>query len=116
MKNFLLILLLILFLILLAGPVMVQADGGEKIITIENPLKYDTIEDIIKAITGILRVVAIGVGVIMVIWSGIMIITAGGSEEKLNKGKKTMMWTLVGVAIVISVDFIVGLVKEILAE
>lgn len=120
MKKFLLIPFIIFLVVLLVGPIiMVQADGGGKIIEIENPLKYDTIEEIIKALTGILKVVAIGVGVIMVIIGGIQIMTGmmtGEKENKVNKGKKTIMWALIGVAIVISVDFIVGFVQEILAD
>lgn len=110
-----LLLVLSFVILVLAGPVFVQANGGGKIIVIENPLKYDKLEDIIKAITGLLKTIAIFIGFLMVIISGIQIMTAGGSEEQVKKGKKTLMWTIIGVAIVVGVDFIVGIVKEILA-
>ncbi len=93
------------------GPIFVQAD----FIEIENPLGDKSIQEIIDAVTGLLKVIAIGVGMIMIVWSGIMVMTAAGSEEKVTKAKKTLIWTVIGVAIVIAVDFIVGLLLEILS-
>jgi len=52
----------------------------------------------------------------MVIWAGIQIMTAGGNEEQLKKGKKTMTWTIIGVAVVVLVDFIVGFIKELIVK
>lgn len=112
--------LIIFYAILLLGiPISVQADETEcppETICIENPFKYGTLDQIIKAITNLLRTIALGIGTIMVIISGIQIMTAGGNEEQLKKGKKTMTWTVVGVAIVVAVDFITGLVTELLAK
>ncbi len=113
MRNSL-ILILFCTILLLAVPVFVQAQGGERIIIIPNPLQYDSIDEILVAITGLLKIIAIGIGTIMVIWSGIMIMTAGGSEEKITKGKKTLTWTIIGVAIIVGVDFLVGFVTELL--
>ena len=116
--TILLLLAMFFAMLVLAGPISVQANGTlcpTGIICIENPLKYKTIDDIVKAITGSLKTIAIFIGFLMVIVSGIQIMTAAGSEEQVKKGKKTLMWTIIGVAIVIGVDFIVGIVKEILA-
>lgn len=104
-------------IILLAAPLAVQADSTDCppwTICIENPLKYKDIGGVITAITELLKGLAISIGVIMLIISGIQIMTAGGNEEQLKKGKKTMTWTVVGVAIVILINFIVGFVTEIL--
>jgi len=106
---------LILFCTIMAvlAPCFVQAE----IIKIDNPLKYDKIEDIIPAITSVLKGIAISIGVIMIIIGGIQIMTGmmtGEKESKVLKGKKTVTWTVIGVAIVILVDFIVGIVKELL--
>jgi hypothetical protein len=53
----------------------------------------------------------------MIIWSGIQIMTGmatGEKEAKVLKGKKTLMWTILGLAIIISIDFIVGFIKELI--
>lgn len=107
--------LIILFaILLLAEPISVWAASGGTIIEIENPLKYGTIIEIINALTGLLKTIGFGVGLIMVIWGGIQIMAAAGSEERVTKGKKTIMWAVIGYAIVFLVDFIIGFVKELL--
>lgn len=90
---------------------------AHKFICIENPLKYKTIEQLIPAITNFLKNIALAIGGIMIIWSGIQIMTGmatGEKEAKVLKGKKTLMWTMLGIAIVISIDFIVGFIKELI--
>jgi len=104
--------LVILFIIIGVMPIFIHADGGVKI---ENPIKSQNVGEIIDSIARVLRIIAIGVGGIMVIWSGVMIMTAGGSEEKATKGKKTLTWTVIGVAIVILAQLLVGIVMELLS-
>lgn len=99
---------------ILAGPVLVFAQGGTNFIEIENPLEADTIEEILCAITNLLKTFGLGIGIVMVIWGGIQILAAGGSEEKATQGKKTITWAVIGYAIIFAVDFIVGFVIEIL--
>ena len=107
-------------ILLLAGPIFVQADekcNPNKFICIENPLKYDTIDKLIPAITNFLKTIALAIGGIMIIWSGIQIMTGmttGEKEAKVIRGKKTLMWTILGIAIIISIDFIVGFIKELI--
>jgi len=117
MKGFKVIcLFLILFFVILifGGPIFVKAQETENFVNIPNPLESENIGELIKKIGELLKVLAIGVGVIMVIYSGITIMTAGGSEEKVTKGKKMLTWTIIGVAIVVSVDFIIGFILELL--
>jgi len=112
MKKTLLFIIIFAIFLIVATPLISWAQT----ITIPNPLKYDKIEDIIKAITGLLKVIAIPLGTIMIIVSGIQYMTSAGNEEKASKAKKTMLYTIIGLAIVIAVDFIVGLLKEILGK
>ena len=95
---------------LIAGSLVVNA------VVIENPLKYDDIGKIIGAIGGLLKVLAIGIGTIMIIIAGIQYMTSAGNEERAAKAKKTILYTLIGVAIVVAVDFIIGLIGEIVGK
>jgi hypothetical protein len=115
----LLFLTLFFVILLLAGPIFVQANGcdSNNFICIENPLKYETMGELIPAITNFLKNTALAIGGIMIIWSGIQIMigmTTGEKEAKVIRGKKTLMWTMLGIAIIISVDFIVGFIKELI--
>jgi len=110
-----LILISFFAILVLATPIFVSAqECPEGYVCIDNPLKQGDIPGIISAVTGLLRNIAIPLGIVILVWGGIQIMTAGGSEEKVTQGKKTIMWAVIGVAIVILVDFIVGFVKEIL--
>ena len=73
-------------------------------------------KDIINSLGGILRTIAVGVGVLLIIIAGIIIMTSGGNPEKLDKGKKMLKWTLIGFAIVVSASFIVDLIQQILSK
>lgn len=44
---------------------------------------------------------AFPVAVVFIIWSGFLFVTAGGSEEKLNKAKSTLTWTIIGLAVAV---------------
>jgi hypothetical protein len=104
----LLLFIIICAILLIVMPMIVEA------VKIPNPLGEGTeITDIIAKITEALKIIAIPVGVIMIIISGIQYMTAGGNEEKATKAKKTILYTIIGVAIVIAADFIVDLIKEI---
>lgn len=112
MKKILLF-VIIFAIFLIAVPLMVQAE----VISIPDPLKGKTIPDVLHAITGLLKVIVIPLGAIMIIIGGIQIMvgmSTGEKEKKVSQGKKTLKWAIVGIAIVLAVDFIVGLIKEIL--
>jgi amino acid transporter len=87
-------------------------------VTFSNPLKCSSDEnclmEIVGKITGILQVVAIAVAVIMIIVAGIQYMTSSGSEDKTKKAKSTILYALIGVAVITLANFIVGLIKEIL--
>lgn len=93
---------------LLSVPLITQA------VEIECPLKVCDLPSIVRAIGDLLKVLAIAVGTVMIIISGIQYMTSAGNEEKAGKAKKTMLYTIIGTAIVLSVGFIVDLVTEII--
>ena len=115
MKKFIFIIFLIsLSLLPLFGvnKFLYAQTGG--IIEFRNPLRAESFDEILDIVANILRVLAIGVGTIMIIWGGIMIMTSAGSEERVTKGKNILKWTLIGVAIAVSASFIIDLIKELL--
>lgn len=108
MRLFILIICAIVLLSIPIIPVIAET------ITIKDPLQGRKAEDIITSITTLLRTLSIGIGTIMIIISGLMYITSAGSQERIEKAKKTMFYTVIGTAIVILASFIIELVKELL--
>lgn len=53
---------------------------------------------IIQALLGI-----VGAGaLLMFIWGGFHMIFSGGSEERIKKGRDTLLWAVIGMAVILS--------------
>lgn len=72
----------------------------------------ETIADIINAVLNILALVA----VVIVIIAGIRLIVSQGEDEQKDKAKKTIIYALIGLAVVLFAKVIVGLVTEFLYD
>jgi ABC-type uncharacterized transport system permease subunit len=40
------------------------------------------------------------IAVIMVVYAGILLVTAQGDEQQINKGKKIILWAAIGILII----------------
>jgi putative Mn2+ efflux pump MntP len=56
------------------------------------------------------------IGTIMIIFGGIQYITSAGSEDKARRAKNTVLYAVIGIAIAVSVDFIIGFLGEVLGR
>jgi|GEM_PF-3327831 len=83
---------------------------------IPNPLKCGDIPCVVKAIADWITGFVVVLGSIMIIISGIQFITSAGSEEKARRARQTIIYTVIGIAIAVSVDFIIGLLGEVLGR
>lgn len=68
---------------------------------LENPLKFDTISDFLNAILGVVISIATPIVVLALVYSGFLFVSAQGNSDKLVTARKTIMWTLIGAAIVL---------------
>lgn len=111
----------VIFAILILGkPTGVFAEGQvcpPNTICLFNPLKATDINGVICGVMKLLLTVSVPIAIIMIIWGGIQIMTGmttGEKESKVVQGKKTLMWAVIGFAIVFAVNFLIGFVLEIL--
>jgi len=58
-----------------------------------------TLAKIIAGIKTSIWTIFAGMIVIMLVWAGIMFLTAAGDPEKLGRAKKAFMWGIVGVIV-----------------
>jgi hypothetical protein len=66
------------------------------------------------SIINFLLSLVIPVAVIMIIWSGILFMTAGGIEDRVTQAKKYFTWAIVGLAIALIGKGFISLVRDIL--
>jgi len=112
-------LLVFLSLLKIKGILAVEPGPGGLIGTgsgaeITNPLKADSIVGVLKAISDFLIVIGAPLLVILVIIGGFQILTAAGNPEKINTGKKTILYASIGYAIVLSAWGIIAIIKQTL--
>lgn len=56
---------------------------------------------VLQIIAGALLYFAIPLAVIMIVWSGSNMVIRGGEQEKLDEAKKHLMWSIIGLVLVI---------------
>lgn len=103
--------------VMLFAPFIVfGGDGGTvapaPAIEFHSPLKItggitELVDVILKAIIQIGTPIA----AIFIVYSGLLFVIARGNETKLTKAKETLMWTLIGTAVLIGSAVIAGVIK-----
>jgi len=83
--------------------------------TIKNPLKADSVSEIVQTAAQIFAYVVVLIGVLALIWTGLQYVLAQGNSEKLSKLKEQLLWIVVGIAIVIGARIIISVVINTLA-
>ena len=84
-------------------------------ITPPNPetLTLDSIKSWLEGdVTNLLLAIATGVAIIMMIYGGYLYLTAFGNEEQAEKGKKTIMWVVVGLVVIIIAKLIINSIEQ----
>ena len=103
----------------ISATVLVLADGHADVpdsIKLINPLGTDsTIGDIITNVFDGLRLIAIPIVGVMILVGGFQIMFAGGDPEKFKTGKKTILYTVIGYAIILVASGISFIIQEILS-
>lgn len=106
---------------LILKTVLAQTGGGQnppaaqKPITIKlpNPLGANSITEILDRLIGALFIIATPIAIIMIIIGAFQILTAGGGEN-VKKGKKTILYAVIGYAVIIVAKSVSVLIKNIL--
>lgn len=98
-------LLPVLAVAVLAAPVLAQS--------IPNPIgRATTIKDVLvnvlRALLGLLGIL----GVFMFIWGGYQFLLSGGNAESVKRGKATMFWASIGLAVIVGSWVLVRFILE----
>ena len=118
-KLFIPIFLAVLFLGIFGLVSLVEAeeDGFGPVpwgFEIENPLAADTFEEVLDRLINFIFWVGITVAPVMLIIAGFMLVTAMGDPKRVETAKKMILYTLIGLAIVILAKGLIAVLKSIL--
>ena len=93
--------------------IVILVPSTTKAVTINNPLAVDSFAELIDAIIDIIFYFAIAIAPIMFIIAGFYFVTAIDRPEKIETAKKMILWTLIGLLIVIAAKGLIMLFGEI---
>lgn len=103
-----------IFLILLLAPPATYANSiiddptGAPVITAQ------AVTDLVIRLQNIVFAAAGGIAVVMIVWGAIVLITAGGNEERTAKGKKILTWAIGGIIFIVSATAIISMYIRLL--
>ena len=83
-------------------------------VTIDNPLKYDTFQDIVNAIIGFLWILVPTVATVMFVIAGFLFVTSAGDPNRVATAKKMMLYTAIGLAIVLLASGLIKVLQSVL--
>jgi len=72
--------------------------------------------ELIEDIAGWFQVIVLAIAVFMIIWAGFTWMIAGGDDEKLTKARQTLIYALVGIAVVVVAYGLVELMKVLIGS
>ena len=82
---------------------------------LDNPIGIDTFEELVDVIGTWIFNLAIPIAVIVIIYAGILMLTAGGNPGKFQKGAKALWYAVLGLAIIFIGKGFVTLIESILS-
>ena len=66
-----------------------------------NPLAASSFSQLVENITRIVAQIGVPVAVFFIVYAGFLFVTARGSEDQLKTAKRTFLWTIIGVALIL---------------
>ena len=98
-------------LALVLVPLFVYADTD---IVIPNPLEHESFAELADAIAGLVFNVALAGVILGVLVGAFFILTSGGEPKRWQKGKQVILYTMIGLAIILLARGITGVLKYVL--
>jgi hypothetical protein len=99
-----------------AGIPFVYAQAPESI-ELRNPLAAgNDLESVLKSVGDWLILIATPIAIFMILVGAFWILVSGGEPDKIKKGKQTILWTLIGYAILLLGTEIANLISGFFSQ
>jgi hypothetical protein len=96
-------------------PQDINKQPSSSFIPLQNPLKADSVGELIQDFVVIFSYLVILGAVLALIWVGLQFILARGNPAKMTELKEWLLWIVVGVAVVIGARLIIQVVINTLS-
>ena len=86
-------------------------------LNITNPLgETSDITTLVKNILNFLLDLAFVIAPILIVYAGFLYITSAGNEDKVKTAQKTLIWALVGFAVVLIASSVPAIIQDFLSD
>lgn len=83
---------------------------------LETPMKADSLTGALGSVSKWAFALASPLAILMAIWAAVLFITAGGDPGKIKQGRDALQWAVIGLAVVLLANSLVGIVQTKLGE
>lgn len=80
-----------------------------------NPLQAQDFKQLIDALLDWIFWLSIPIAIIMIMYAGFLMLSAGDNSQKFEHGKKVLFWVVIGLAIIFIGEGFITLIESILA-
>jgi len=85
-----------------------------QIIEIKNPLEAESFEDLLNTIVTFIFWIAIAIAPIMIMIAAFFLLTAGGDPKRIDTAKQIILWTVIGLAIILLAKGLISVLRQII--
>lgn len=83
-------------------------------VVIDNPLGTADFNGVMEKIINFIFKIAVVLAPLMIVIGGVLFVTSGGNLQKTDQAKKLMLWTSVGLLVIMMAKGFIALIKQIL--
>lgn len=88
--------------------------GFGQVITIPNPLNVDNFQDLLNALINFIFMLGLALAPVMFIIAGFLWLTSAGDAKRLDTAKNMMLYTVIGLVVLLFARGLVAVIKSIL--
>ena len=103
------LLALILITSILPITILANETGG-----FPNPLEYETFGELIEAIISFIFTLSVAVVPLLIIIGAFYLITAGGDPKRIGTGKNIIIYTLIGLTIILLARGLLSMIESLI--
>lgn len=101
---------------LLTGSVALAQSGQTTSVSLNNPLRVNSIDELLVAILNILIVIAIPIIVFFIIYAGFLYVTARGNAQQVQQATRALTYAIIGGVLILGAVAIAEIVRNLVSS
>lgn len=93
-NNAIVLLLNLLLLVFIVQPIRAE------VVSIYNPISANSVPELVNSMVRTILGIVGAVALLMFVYGGLLWMTSGGNEQRITRGRDTLIWASVGLAVI----------------